>query len=94
MYVLGEMAWVEDHKYQSPEIINEMMLLISHKVLCTLIADLLPQSWLSLLAGETRGISNHELVVIILQWVSENMMLMKISLGLFYSWMSLFIFER
>ena len=27
---LGELAWVDTHKYQSPDIINEMIELIGH----------------------------------------------------------------
>ena len=63
-HVLGELAWVADHKYQSPEIIKVMIQLLGHKVLRSLIADLLSQTWFLLLADETRDISNHEQVVI------------------------------
>ena len=51
----------------SPQkLINETIQLMGHKVLCSLIADLLSQTWFSLLADETRDISNHEQIVIIL----------------------------
>ena len=33
-HVLGELAWVDDYKYQSPEIINEMIQVMGYKVLC------------------------------------------------------------
>ena len=71
-HVLRELAWVNDHKCQSPKIIDEMIQLIGHKVLRLLIADLLSQTWFLLLADETMDISNHEQVIITLRWVSEN----------------------
>ena len=40
-HVLGQLTWVDDHKYQSEEIISEMIVLIGHYVLHSLIADLL-----------------------------------------------------
>ena len=56
--VLDEAAWVESKKYQSPEIINEIIKIIAHKILRSLINDLLLQRWFSLLADETRDISS------------------------------------
>ena len=57
--VLDEKSWVETHKYQSPEIINEVIELMVHKALRSLIANLVPQRWFSLLADETRDVSNR-----------------------------------
>ena len=37
--VLGESAWVTEGKYQSPEYANEMIEIMAHKVLCSLISD-------------------------------------------------------
>ena len=51
---------MDNHKYPYPEIINEMIQLMGHKVLHSLIADLLSKIWFSLLADECRDISNHE----------------------------------
>ena len=56
--VLDEASWVETHKYLSPEIINEMIELMAHKALRSLIANLVTQCWFSLLADETRVVSN------------------------------------
>ena len=65
-HLLGELAWVNNHKYQSSEIINEMIQLMEDKVPHSIITDLLSQTWFSLLADETRDISNGEQVVITL----------------------------
>ena len=69
--VLDESLCVEFKKYQSPEIVNEMVQLSAHKVLRSLISDLLSQRWFALLADKTRDVSNHEQLVN-LRWVSEN----------------------
>ena len=52
--VLDEVSWVQIHKHQLPEIINEMIEQMAHKALCSLIANLVSQCWFSLLADETR----------------------------------------
>ena len=70
--VLDEVAWVETNEYQSPEIINEMIKLMALKVLRSLVNALLSQRWFSLLADETRDISNREQLVVTLRWVSES----------------------
>ena len=70
--VLDEASWVETHKYLSPEIINEMIELMAHKALRSLISNLVSQRWFSLLADETRDVSNREQVVVTLRWVSEE----------------------
>ena len=49
-----------------------MVQLLAHKVLRSLISDLLSQRWFALLADETRDVSNREQLVVNLRWVSEN----------------------
>ena len=70
--VLGEKNWVSDGKYQSPEIINEIIAIFGHKILRSLIFDVQSQCWFSLLADETRDTSNREQLVICLRWVADN----------------------
>ena len=76
---------MDSHKYQCPEIINEIIQLMNHKVLHSIIAYLLPQTLFSLLADETRDISNHEQVVITLHGYLKTIILIQIFLGLFKS---------
>ena len=71
-HVLEDVTWVKSGKYQSPEIINEMIKLMGHKVLRSLVNELLAHRWFSLLADETRDVSNREQLVITLRWVSEK----------------------
>lgn len=70
--VLGEEKWVSDGKYQSPEIINEIIAILGHKILRSLISDIHSQRWFSLMADETRDVSNREQLVICLRWVSDD----------------------
>ena len=51
--VLEENKWVSDKKYQSPEIINEMVEIMAHKALRSLLAEISSRLWFSLLADET-----------------------------------------
>ena len=69
---LGEPAWVTEGKYQSPECVNEMIEIMAHKVLRSLISDVQSHKWYSILADETRDLSNHEQMVICLRWVSDE----------------------
>ena len=70
--VLKEELWVKDKKYQSPEIINEIVEIMGHKVLRSLLSDILCQQWFSLMADETRDSSNREQLVICFRWVTET----------------------
>lgn len=70
--VLGESAWVIEGKYQSPECVNEMMEIMAHKVLRSLISDIQSHKWYSILADETQDLSNCEQMVICLRWVSNE----------------------
>lgn len=69
--VLGESAWVTEGKYQSP-CINEMIEIMAHKVLRSLISDVQSHKWYSILVDETQDLSNHEQMVICLRWVSDK----------------------
>ena len=71
-HVLDEKSWVEGSKYQSPEIINKIIEIMAHTALCSLLADINSRPWFSLMADETRDISNREQLVVCLRWVSEN----------------------
>ena len=58
--VLDKSAWVTEGKYQSPECINEMIEIMAHKVLRSLISDVQSHKWYSILADETRDLLNRE----------------------------------
>ena len=70
--VLDESSWVKEGKYQSPECINEMIEIMGHKVLRSLISEVKSQKWYSIVADETRDLSNREQMVICLRWASDE----------------------
>ena len=80
--VLEENSWVSDKKYQSPEIINEMIEIMARKVLRSLLSEISSQSWFSLLADETRDISNREQLVLCVRWVSDHYEIFEDQIGL------------
>ena len=65
--------WLKNHQYQSHDIVNEMVTLMGNTLLCKLLADTCEASWFSIIANETRDISNHEQLAITIQWV-DNML--------------------
>ena len=81
-HVLDEKSWVEENRYQSPEIINEIIEIMAHTALRSLLADINSRPWFSLMADETRDISNREQLVVCLRWVSENYEVLEDMIGL------------
>ena len=63
---------MSENKYQSPEVINELIEVISHKLLRSLLRDIKSRQWFAMLADETRDISNRELLVICLRYFTEK----------------------
>ena len=59
-------------RYQSPEIVNELVKIMAHEVLRSMLSEMFSQQWFSLLADETRDISNREQLVMCIRWVSES----------------------
>ena len=70
--VLDEASWVGTKKYQSPDIVNEMIKLMGHKVLRSVIINIHHHKWFSILADETRDVSNREQLVVTMRWVSDT----------------------
>ena len=70
--VLDEDKWVEDGRYESPEIVNELVEIMVHEVLRSILSEMFSQQWFCLLADETRNISNRKHLVMCIRWVSES----------------------
>lgn len=68
----SESAWIAEGKYQSPEIINEIIRIMGNKVLRSLLLNIQNQKFFSLMADETRDVSNREQLVVCLRWVGED----------------------
>ena len=70
--VLEEEKWVQDSRYQSPEIVNELIKIMGNHVLHSVLSSMFNQRWFALLADETRDISNREELVLCIKWVSDS----------------------
>jgi hypothetical protein len=57
---LNESSWVKDGKYESPQVVNEIIGIMGQKVLQSLIAEIQCQRYFSLITDETRDISNRQ----------------------------------
>ena len=69
--VLDEDRWVQESRYQSPEIVNELIEIMANDVLRSMLASMFRQHWFALLADETRDISNRKQLVLFIIWVSD-----------------------
>ena len=67
----GLKRWLDKHQYLSHAIENEMIIPMGNTLLRTLLVDIQEASWFSILADETRDISNEERLVIIIRWVNK-----------------------
>ena len=65
-------AWLNHSRYQSPEIINEIIELISKNLLRSLLADIKAQPFYAIIADESRDISGREQFALSIRWVSES----------------------
>ena len=70
--VLEEEKWVQDNRYHSPEVINELTEIMGHTVLRSILQNMFSQHWFALLADETRDVSNLEQLVLGISWVSDS----------------------
>ena len=81
--VLDESRWLKDGKYQSPEVINELIEIMAHKVLRSLLSDISSRKWYAIMADETRDISNREQLVLCNRSVSDNYVVHEDMVGLY-----------
>ena len=56
----GVKSWVKDGRYLSHVIINELIEMMAHQLLRSILEDIKSAKWLALIADETRVISGLE----------------------------------
>jgi hypothetical protein len=71
-HVLDDNVLIKKDKYQSPEIVNELIELMAHKVLRSVLSEINSRRWFALMADETRDISNREQLVLCIRSVSDS----------------------
>ncbi|XP_046845605.1 zinc finger MYM-type protein 1-like [Xenia sp. Carnegie-2017] len=67
------LEWIENGRYLSQDIINELINMMGNAVLRSIVADIRKESQLfSLFADESRDISNKEQLKCVLRWISRT----------------------
>ena len=77
-------TWLNDKKYQSPEIVNEQIQLMSKQVLRSLLINIKEQPFYGIIADETTDISGKEQLAISLRWVTSSYEIHEDLIGLVY----------
>ena len=62
--------WLHNKQYMPPTIINELITLLGHQVLKSLISDIKQQQWYSIIGNEVTDITNKEQFNISIRYVS------------------------
>ena len=68
----GLKKWLENRQYLSHDIVNEMIMLMGNTLLRKLLANIREACWFSIIADETRDISNLEQFAITIRWVNSK----------------------
>ena len=77
-------SWLIDKKYQSPEIVNEQIRLMSKQVLRSILINIKKQPFYGIIANETTDISGKEQLAISLRWVTSSYEIHEDLIGLVY----------
>ena len=67
----GLKRWLDNRQYLSHDIVNEMITLMGNTLLRKLLTRIREAQWFSIIADETRDISNHEQLSICIRWVNS-----------------------
>ena len=64
--------WITEGRYQSPDILNELISLMGNELLRQILNNVKEARWFAVFADETRGISNSEQLCVFIQWVGND----------------------
>ena len=64
--------WVSDGHYLSHDIVNEMISLMGNTLLRQLLTKMRAVKWFSVMADETRDVSNNEQLTVVIRWVDAD----------------------
>ena len=74
--------WQEAKHYQSPAIIHGLITMFGHNILRGIVKDISSARWNSVLADETRDVSNKEQLTVCIRWVDEGFTIHEDFIGL------------
>ena len=76
--------WINNGTYLSVDIVNECVLLMGHHLLRALLRNIQEVGVFSVLADETRDVSNHEQLAICIRWVDAEFVIHEDLIGLMH----------
>ena len=71
----GLKQYIDDKQYLSPQILNEMIALMSNTVLRQLLAEIRESSIFSIIADEATDVSHNEQLCVAIRWVDSSMLI-------------------
>ena len=71
----GLKQYIDDKQYFSPQILNEMIALMSNTVLRQLLAEIRESSMFSIIADEATDVSHNEQLCVAIRWVDSSMLI-------------------
>ena len=87
LYASGDanfIDWINNGTYLSVDIVNECVLLMGHHLLRALLRNIQEVGVFSVLADETRDVSNHEQLAICIRWVDTEFVIHEDLIGLMH----------
>ena len=75
--------WLKKRDYISPEITNELVVLMGQSVLRDILAEIRSCQFFSIIADEATDISHNEQMCLAVRWVDEECQINESALGLF-----------
>ena len=75
-------TWLRKKEYISPEIVNEIIMMMGQSVLRQLLSEIKSSLWFSILADEATDISHHEQMSLSIRWVDDSYTIHEDTLGL------------
>ena len=64
--------WLGDNHYMSHGVVNEMITIMGNTLLRDILSSIRAAKWFSVMADETRDISNDEQMTVVIRWVDLN----------------------
>ena len=64
-------SWIHKKQYTSPEIINEIIILIGHRILYSLLVGIKRSLWFSIIANKATDISGNEQMSLSIRYVDR-----------------------
>ena len=65
-------TWLRKKEYISPEIVNEIIMMMGQSVLRQLLSEIKSSLWFSILADEATDISHHEQMSLSIRWEDDS----------------------